>query len=111
MKEKILIIDDSPDIRALLARFLRKAGYDIAEAHDGEDGLRQVKVWKPDLILLDIVMPGIDGYQVCRSIKGDSCSRDIPSFFFLRGLRRLTRSKVWQSVVRITLPSLLTGEK
>ncbi|OPY19240.1 MAG: Transcriptional regulatory protein YycF [Syntrophus sp. PtaB.Bin075] len=81
MKEKILIIDDSPDIRALLARFLRKAGYDIAEAHDGEDGLRQVKVWKPDLILLDIVMPGIDGYQVCRSIKGDSCSRDIPVIF------------------------------
>jgi len=81
MKDKILIVDDSRDIRILLARFLKAAGYEVAEAEDGEDCLRKVHEWRPDLILLDIVMPGIDGYQVCERIKADRFTRDIPIIF------------------------------
>ena len=81
MQEKILIVDDSPDMRVLLARFLKASGYDIAQAENGEGGLRQVREFKPDLILLDIVMPDMDGYQVCERIKADPDSSDIPVIF------------------------------
>jgi sigma-B regulation protein RsbU (phosphoserine phosphatase) len=80
-KEKILIVDDSPEIRILLSRFLNASGYEIAEAENGEQGLKLVRIFKPDLILLDIVMPGIDGYAVCESIKADPCLQDIPIIF------------------------------
>ncbi|WP_373500256.1 PP2C family protein-serine/threonine phosphatase [Desulfococcus sp.] len=81
MKEKILIVDDSPETRILLARFLGASGYDIEEAQDGESGLNRVREFMPDLILLDIVMPGIDGYQVCERIKADPEIKDIPVIF------------------------------
>ncbi len=81
MAEKILIVDDSPDIRVLLAHLLKANGYDVAEAENGEEGMCQVESFKPDLILLDIVMPGLDGYQVCEALKADPASRDIPVVF------------------------------
>lgn len=80
-KEKILIIDDSPEIILLLSHFLKESGYEIAEAENGEQGLKLVRSFKPDLILLDIVMPGIDGYAVCENIKADPCLQDIPIIF------------------------------
>lgn len=81
MKEKILIIDDSRDIRILLAHFLKAAGYEIAQGEDGEHGLKLAREWTPDLILLDVVMPGIDGYKVCEILKGDAATQDIPVVF------------------------------
>jgi len=81
LKDKILIIDDSRDFRKLLSRFLKTSGYEIAEAENGEDGLQKIGEVNPDLILLDIMMPGIDGYEVCKRIKADPSSRDIPIIF------------------------------
>lgn len=81
MKEKILIVDDSVETRALLARFLGTSGYVVEEAGDGEEALIRVREFLPDLILLDIVMPGLDGYQVCERIKSDPGVQDIPVVF------------------------------
>jgi len=81
LKDKILIIDDSRDFRKLLSRFLQTSGYEITEAENGEDGLQKIVEVKPDLILLDIMMPGIDGYEVCKRIKADPSSRDVPVIF------------------------------
>ncbi|MDX9786922.1 MAG: SpoIIE family protein phosphatase [Desulfobacterales bacterium] len=81
MKEKILIVDDSQEIRILLSRFLTASGYEIAEAQNGDDGLIQLIEFMPDLILLDIVMPGIDGFQVCERIKSDPNTKEIPVIF------------------------------
>lgn len=81
MKAKILIVDDSPEIRVLLARFLSKAGYDITEAQNGEEALVRLRESMPDLILLDIIMPDIDGFEVCEKIKTDPEFKDIPVIF------------------------------
>lgn len=81
MSEKVLIVDDSAVNRKLLHQILHKAGYDVAEAVDGEDALEQVSAFGPDLILLDVMMPKMDGYQVCSLLKGNSETEDIPVIF------------------------------
>lgn len=80
-KETILIVDDSGDNRLLLSLILRKAGYDVIEAMDGKDALKMVSDQPPDLILLDIMMPGMDGYEVCQRLKQDDGLKEIPVIF------------------------------
>lgn len=79
--EKILVVDDSGVNRTLLATMLRKAGFEITEARSGEEALQRVLEFRPDLILLDIVMPGMDGYEVCAALKDDERTKDIPVVF------------------------------
>ncbi|PKN05995.1 MAG: hypothetical protein CVU72_06740 [Deltaproteobacteria bacterium HGW-Deltaproteobacteria-7] len=81
MKERILIVDDSEDIRVLLRRILATGGYDIAEAPGGEEALRRAGDFRPDLILLDIVMPGIDGFTVCEELRREGLLADVPIIF------------------------------
>jgi signal transduction histidine kinase len=77
-KAKILIVDDDVDTVELLNKRLRAEGYDTAEAYDGEQALRQVEECQPDLVILDIKMPKIDGYEVCRRLKGSEETKFIP---------------------------------
>ena len=77
-KKKILIVDDTVDTVDLLRKRLRAEGYDTAEAFDGEECLAQVDAYRPDLIVLDVMMPKLDGYEVCRRLKVDECTRYIP---------------------------------
>ena len=71
---KILIVDDDTNICELLRLYIEKEGFDAALAHDGESALRKFESFFPDLILLDIMLPGLDGWQVCREIrKRSSC--------------------------------------
>jgi signal transduction histidine kinase len=77
-KAKILIVDDDVDTVELLIKRLRAEGYDTAEAYDGEQALRQVEEYQPDLVILDIKMPKIDGYEVCRRLKGSEATKFIP---------------------------------
>lgn len=69
MPGKILIVDDESSARAALETLLRREGYDVHDAADGQSALAACSDFKPDLILLDILMPGIDGFEVCRRIK------------------------------------------
>ncbi|MFA6411490.1 MAG: SpoIIE family protein phosphatase [Syntrophales bacterium] len=81
MAERVLVIDDSDDSRELIGRFLERAGYEVMAATDGQDGLTKAAAADPDLILLDIMMPGMDGYDVCETLKKEARTRDIPVIF------------------------------
>ena len=72
MKQKILIVDDDENIAELISLYLAKECYDTKIVHDGESALRAFESYEPNLILLDIMLPGIDGYQVCREIRSHS---------------------------------------
>lgn len=81
MADKILIIDDSIENRLLLLHTLGRAGYEIFEAVNGQEGLNLALEHYPDLILLDVVMPEMDGHQVCEALKKDPRTTDIPIIF------------------------------
>jgi len=82
LKGNILIIDDTPDNLRLLSAVLLKEGYEVRSAITPRAGLMAVEALAPDLILLDIRMPGMDGYQVCKILKADDRYRQIPVIFF-----------------------------
>jgi twitching motility two-component system response regulator PilG len=74
----ILVVDDSATVRKLIAGKLEKSGHNVICSNDGEDALERIKTIVPDLVLLDIAMPGMDGYQVCRQIRGWSTTTSTP---------------------------------
>lgn len=74
---KILIADDDPQGLELLEAYFTGAEYDLQTAADGEETLRKVKEWQPDLILLDVMMPKISGFEVCKRIKSNPATNDI----------------------------------
>ncbi len=89
---EVLIVEDTPASLQLLADLLTQAGYSVRRAQDGRMALASAQARPPDLILLDVRMPGIDGYEVCRRLKGDPRTRDVP-VIFLSALRE-TEDKV-----------------
>lgn len=78
MGKKILVVDDSPTIREMIKGLLEKIGFEIELAVDGVDALDKVKKLSPDLIILDVNMPKMDGFRVCRLLKFDRNYRSIP---------------------------------
>jgi DNA-binding response OmpR family regulator len=78
---KILIAEDERDIRDLVAFTLRHLGHEVIVTVDGESALEQVYAERPDLVLLDVRMPRIDGYEVCRRIKDDRSLKETPVAF------------------------------
>jgi CheY-like chemotaxis protein len=77
-KKKILFIEDEPDQVMMISLRLEKSGYEVISSMDGEEGLKMVVKEKPDLILVDVIMPGIDGFEVCRRIRKDPMTKHIP---------------------------------
>ncbi len=75
---RILIIDDSPTEIHVLSGILSKNGFDVLTAANGEDGIETAKREKPDLILMDVVMPGMNGFQATRSLSKDPATETIP---------------------------------
>ena len=75
---QILIIDDNPTIVGILEMGLQSSGYQVSSANDGETGLARAKALHPDLIILDIMMPKMDGYEVCQALKADPVTANIP---------------------------------
>jgi len=78
MPKKILIIEDDPFLREMITKKLGSEKYKPILAIDGEEGLKKTKEEKPDLILLDLILPGIDGYEVLKKIKSDKKTSSIP---------------------------------
>ena len=76
--KKILIVDDEKDIVETLFFMLKAKGFDCICAYDGEEGLNLAKSQKPDLVILDVMMPKINGYKICRLLKFDNKYKDIP---------------------------------
>ena len=82
MLKKILIIEDEVELVEMLKVRLEANGYDIISAYDGQTGLDRAKKEKPDLILLDLMLPKIDGYQICGTLKKDKEYSRIPIIIF-----------------------------
>ena len=78
MKERIVIIEDEPDIRELLEYNLAKEGYPVAPCESAEEGWKAVRARRPDLIVLDLMLPGQDGLSFCKDLKRDPVLQDIP---------------------------------
>lgn len=78
--KKVLIVDDSPTERAFLEGILSKAGYSLVIAMSGEEGVEKAKAEIPDLILMDVVMPGLNGFQATRAITREETTKHIPVF-------------------------------
>jgi two-component sensor histidine kinase/CheY-like chemotaxis protein len=96
-KGRILIIDDDTASLKMLTDMLAERGYVVHPANEGELGLRFVQRTPPDLILLDIRMPGIDGYQLCASLRGDDATACIPVIFLSSMDRALDKVKAFRS--------------
>jgi DNA-binding response OmpR family regulator len=75
---RVLVVDDNDDIRSLVEFKLTQAGYAVEAARDGVDALAQVRGWLPDLVVLDVAMPGMTGYEVCKEMRGDPATAHIP---------------------------------
>lgn len=80
-KSRILVVDDTPDSLTLLVSILKAQDYDVRAATSGEQALRAVSASRPDLVLLDVSMPDMDGFEVCRRLKEQAKTRDIPVIF------------------------------
>ena len=80
MQEKILLVDDDPDILDALSIILEAKGYQVVTARDGVEGLANLKVEKPDLLILDLLMPKMDGFAVCKELQDPRWSKfkDMP---------------------------------
>ena len=75
---KILVVDDSPTERYVLGELLTSNGYQVITAENGEEGIAKARSELPDLILMDVVMPGLNGYQATRTLTRDPATRSIP---------------------------------
>jgi len=82
LTRRILVVDDDPRLLHVVAMYLSIEGYEVDTASNGEEGLRQLEQRRPDLVILDVMMPGIDGLEACRRIKSNPDTRAIPVVLF-----------------------------
>jgi DNA-binding response OmpR family regulator len=93
MKKKILIVDDEPNIVVPLEFLMEQNNYDVKAANTGEKALDLIVNWKPDLILLDIMLPGMDGYEVCQKIRQEKAFNNIRIVFLSAMARSIDIAK------------------
>ena len=89
MAKKVLIVDDEPDLLRVVTFRIKKMGYDVLVASDGEEALDKAGKEKPDLLLLDIRLPKLSGPEVCRKIRADKRLKDIPVILFTASTAQL----------------------
>ncbi len=99
---RILCVDDDSAQLTIISGVLKKEGYQVETATDGSQGLKKAQEWKPDLIVLDIMMPGMDGYQVCNHLKNDSETATNGS----QGLKKAQEWKPDLIVLDIMMPGM-----
>jgi len=93
MAKRILVIDDELELVKAVEVRLKASGYEVMVAFDGLAGISKVKEAKPDLILLDIIMPKMDGYEVCKKLMADPETKDIPIVIFSASQERVLEAK------------------
>ena len=94
-KPKILIVEDDLDVAEMLNAYFRVQGYEVFTVNWGEDGVRAGQTIFPDLIILDIRLPDIDGYEVARRLRGDRRTNEIPIIFLTEKRERIDRLQGW----------------
>ncbi len=94
--QRILLIDDDATLRFVLERSLRRAGYVVLHAADGRAGVQAALAHCPDLIVLDVMMPGIDGFEVCRRLKAAPATTGIPVVFLSGSLNQTLRTQAFR---------------
>lgn len=111
MSRRVLVVDDDPRLLHIVAMYLGIEGYDVAIAADGEQGLAEVARQRPDLIILDIMMPGMDGIEACRQIRANPQTSDLPVLMFsaLSGDEDVERARLAGANHLITKPFNLVG--
>ena len=77
----VMVVDDHEDFRDILSRYLEDEGYKVLQAEDGDDAMQSLRYHTPHLIILDVMMPRKDGYDVCRALKSDPKTANIPIIF------------------------------
>jgi len=82
MAKRILVVDDEPNIVMMVENRLKASGYEVISAGDGQEGLDKARGEKPDLIILDLMLPKLDGFKVCRMLKFDEKYKNIPVIIF-----------------------------
>jgi CheY-like chemotaxis protein len=92
-KVLVLVVDDEPEILTLVESRLKAGGYEVITANDGEEGLKQCKQFKPDIAVLDIMMPGMTGDSVAEAMKDDPALCDIPVIFLTAMVKKQEAAK------------------
>ncbi|MBI4349074.1 MAG: response regulator [Elusimicrobia bacterium] len=104
MAAKLLIVDDEADLVEALALRFEVSGFQVSTAPDGPSGLERARRTHPDIVLLDVAMPGMSGWDVCRALKADASTRDTPVLIMtaamLRGSEEAARAAGADGVVR-----------
>lgn len=108
-KQKILIVDDTISVIAILKEIILRAGYQVAIATSGEKALRKLSVIKPDLILLDVMMPGLNGYQTCEAIKVQKEFEQVPIIFISALNESFDKVKAFKSGAIDYVPKPVNG--
>jgi DNA-binding response OmpR family regulator len=98
----VLIVDDDPKVCETLDRYLSHAGYATASALDGKRALEAVRTFAPDLVVLDVMLPEIDGLEICRSLRETS---SVPIIMLTARSTERTSSRAWRTARTITSPS------
>ena len=91
-KKKILLVDDDPDFVEAVKVIVEAGGYDVSVAYDGQEGLEAVAEDKPDLIVLDVMMPVMNGHEACAKLKGSDDTKEIPIILLTAVADRVTTS-------------------
>ncbi len=78
MANRILVVDDDPQVRMVLRYVLRQGGFEVLEAGDGPDALAHVATGRPDLVLLDLMMPQVNGFAICAALRANPATRHVP---------------------------------
>ncbi len=81
-KLRVLLVDDEPSIVKMVGKRLEGAGYEVVTAADGEDGLTKARLGRPDVVILDLMLPKMNGMEICAALKQDAAYRHIPVIIF-----------------------------
>jgi CheY-like chemotaxis protein len=111
MTRRILVVDDDPRLLHIVAMYLGIEGYEVSMAANGEDALTEIDKNRPDLVILDIMMPGMDGIEACQRIRGNPDTADLPVVVFsaLSGDQDVERARLAGANHLITKPFNLVG--
>jgi CheY-like chemotaxis protein len=108
----VLAVDDDPAVRALISEALAEIGVEVREAADGDEALVKVAVRRPDAIVLDLLMPRVDGFEVLERLQADASTRSIPVIVLTaRQLSREERNQLSSRAIALLLKSAYSGDE